>query len=197
MVPFIADAGRREILRPAAVVVRFIKGAPYGGMNPHFLFGCAEKKTAVHGQKKRRLGAKRRFAPYLLVIRGSQQETAGETFGRSVGRGPGLAEFFSHAPATKCSRASGLQDRFDLLLPAAAALPISQRLVSIFYPGSAERSGERGKRRTVHSTTTPKAAPTPPTAGKHFFVPTDPSAPGRRLSIYGGTDSLDPRFAQT
>ena len=24
------------------------------GMNPHFLFGCAEKKTAVHGQKKRR-----------------------------------------------------------------------------------------------------------------------------------------------
>ena len=34
------------------------KGAPYGGMNPHFLFGCAEKKTAVHGQKKRRFGAK-------------------------------------------------------------------------------------------------------------------------------------------
>nr|WP_325195829.1 hypothetical protein [uncultured Oscillibacter sp.] len=27
-------------------------------MNPHFLFGCAEKKTAVHGQKKRRFGAK-------------------------------------------------------------------------------------------------------------------------------------------
>ena len=27
-------------------------------MTPHFLFGCAEKKTAVHGQKKRRLGAK-------------------------------------------------------------------------------------------------------------------------------------------
>ena len=25
------------------------------GMNPHFLFGCAEKKTAVHDQKKRRL----------------------------------------------------------------------------------------------------------------------------------------------
>ena len=25
------------------------------GMNPHFLFSCAEKKTAVHGQKKRRV----------------------------------------------------------------------------------------------------------------------------------------------
>ena len=24
------------------------------GTHPHFLFGCAEKKTAVHGQKKRR-----------------------------------------------------------------------------------------------------------------------------------------------
>ena len=119
------------------------------------------------GEKKRRFAAKRHGVPYLLMIRGSQQETLGGRIGVSVGRGPGLAEFFSHAPATKCSRASGLQDRFDLLLPAAAALPISQRLVSIFYPGSAERSGERGKRRTVHSTTTPKEAPTPPNAGKH------------------------------
>ena len=67
------------------------------GMNPQFLFGCAEKKTAVHGQKKRRWGAKRRGAPYLLMIRGSQQETAGETFGPSVGRGPGLAETFEPA----------------------------------------------------------------------------------------------------
>ena len=121
---------------------------------PPILFRLAEKECAAPGGRKRRWGAKRHGVPYLLMIRGSQQETAGETFGRSVGRGPGLAEFFSHAPATKCSRASGLQDRFDLLLPAAAALPISQRLVSIFYPGSAERSGERGKRRWSNPTTT-------------------------------------------
>ena len=30
------------------------------GMNPHFLFDGAEKKTAVHGQKKRRLGGSNR-----------------------------------------------------------------------------------------------------------------------------------------
>ena len=60
-----------------------------------------------------------------------------------------------------------VQDRFDLRFPSAAALPTSQRFILIFYPGSAKRSGERGKRRAVHSTTTPKAVPTPPNAGKH------------------------------
>ena len=81
--------------------------------------------------------------------------------------GPCLAEIFGLAPATTGFVRRRVQDRFDLRFPSAAALPTSQRFILIFYPGSAKRSGERGKRRVVHSTTTPKAAPTPPNAGKH------------------------------
>ena len=109
---------------------------------------------------------------------------------------PVLLKFSAVRPRRTAFVRRRVQDRFDLLLPAAAALPTSNRH-SRYHPGSAERSGERGKRRWSNPTTTPKAAPTPPTAGKHFFVPTDPSAPGRSLSIYGGTDPLDPRFAHT
>ena len=157
------------------------------------------------GEKKRRLGAKRHGVPYLLMIRGSQQETLGGRIGVSVGRGPSSSQspypslsayaessliptlvlsprkplrwVFAGAPvllkfsAVRPRRTAivrrRVQDRFDLRFPSAAALPTSQRFILIFYPGSAKRSGERGKRRAVHSTTTPKAVPTPPNAGKH------------------------------
>ena len=79
---------------------------------------------------------------------------------------PVLLKFSAVRPRRTAIVRRRVQDRFDLLLPAAAALPTSNRH-SRYHPGSAERSGERGKRRAVHSTTTPKAVPTPPNAGKH------------------------------
>ena len=65
MVPFIADAGRREILRPAAVVVRFIKGGPLRGNEPPFSFRLRRKENGRSRSKEkalwRKTGAKRRF----------------------------------------------------------------------------------------------------------------------------------------
>ena len=128
------------------------------------------------GEKKRRLGAKRHGVPYLLMIRGSQQETLGGRIGVSVGRGPSSSQspypslsayaessliptlvlsprkplrwVFAGAPvllkfsAVRPRRTAfvrrRVQDRFDLLLPAAAALPTSNR-PSRCQPGSAKR----------------------------------------------------------
>ena len=58
---------------------------------------------------------------------GSQQETLGGRIGVIVGRGLGLAETFSPRPATKVIPCAGVQDRFDLRFPSAAALPISNQ----------------------------------------------------------------------
>ena len=44
------------------------------------------------GERKRRLGAKRHGVPYLLMIRGPQQETLGGRIGVSVGRGPSSSQ---------------------------------------------------------------------------------------------------------
>ena len=59
---------------------------------PPILFRLAEKECAAPGGRKRHWGAKRHGVPYLLMIRGFQQETAEETFGRSVGRGPSSSQ---------------------------------------------------------------------------------------------------------
>ena len=80
---------------------------------------------------------------------------------------PVLLKFSAVRPRRTAIVRRRVQDPFGLGFPSAAALPTSQRFILIFYPGSAKRSGERGKRRAVHSTTTPKAVPTPPNAGKH------------------------------
>ena len=58
MVPFIADAGRREILRPAAVVVRFIKGGPLRGNEPPFSFRLRRKENGRSRSKEKALGRK-------------------------------------------------------------------------------------------------------------------------------------------
>ena len=44
---------------------------------------------------------------------------------------------------------------------------VSFRCRSRYLPGSAKRSGERGKRSRGHTTTTPKAPPKPPNAAKY------------------------------
>ena len=56
MVTFIADAGRREILRPAAVVVRFIKGGPLRGNEPPFSFRLRRKENGRSRSKEKALG---------------------------------------------------------------------------------------------------------------------------------------------
>ena len=70
------------------------RGAANGaGMRPRLFFGLRPKKSRRRsGGKERRLGAKRHVVPYLLMIRGFQQETAGKTFSRSVGRGPSSSQ---------------------------------------------------------------------------------------------------------
>ena len=182
------------------------RGAANGaGMRPPLFFGLRPKKSRRRsGGKERRLGAKRHGVPYLLMIRGSQQETLGGRIGVSVGRGPSSSQspypslsayaessliptlvlsprkplrwVFAGAPvllkfsAVRPRRTAivrrRVQDRFDLRFPAAGR---SADLESVFrnLPGSAERSGERGKRRTSIRRPPTKAAPTPPTAGKY------------------------------
>ena len=189
------------------------------GKNPQFHLCCAEKKTAVHGQKKRRWDAKRRGAPYLLMIRGSQQETAWETFGPSVGRGPGLAETFE--PAARDGPPScvgGRKTDLTCFFPYCLALRRSQYFRHQCSTGSSfrcrsadfESAGSSILTRVVRSEAERtgqevcqirqpprKQHPRPQLRGNTLSVPKDPGAPGRSLPNYGGTDSLDPRFAQT
>ena len=67
-------------------------------MNPHFLFGCAEKKTAVHGQKKRRLGAKRHVVPFLLKTWGPNKRLPGKLPVKALGAGPALLNLSAVSP---------------------------------------------------------------------------------------------------
>ena len=62
-------------------------------MHPPFPFRLRRKGNGpCTVQRKRRFGAKRHVVPYLLMIWGFQQETAGKTFSRSVGRGPSSSQ---------------------------------------------------------------------------------------------------------
>ena len=204
-------------------------------MHPPFPFRLRRKGNGpCTVQRKRRFGAKRHGVPYLLMIRGSQQETLGGRIGVSVGRGPSSSQspypslsayaessliptlvlsprkplrwVFAGAPvllkfsAVRPRRTAfvrrRVQDRFDLLLPAAAALPTSNRSsatsqAALSEAGSAEREGR------PFDDHPRKQHPRPQLRGNTLSVPKDPGAPGRSLPNYGGTDSLDPRFAQT
>ena len=189
------------------------------GMNPHFLFGCAEKKTAVHGQKKRRWGAKRRGAPYLLMIRGSQQETAGETFGPSVGRGPGLAETFE--PAARDGPPScvgGRKTDLTCFFPYCLALRRSQYFRHQCSTGSSfrcrsadfESAGSSILTRVVRSEAERtgqevcqirqpprKPHPIPQMRGSALSVPQGPGAPGTNPQVSTAPSRPTPVFVQT
>ena len=91
-------------------------------------------------------------------------------------RGPGLAETYSLPPATNYHRTSGVQNRFDFLLPAAAAL-LSLRKVS------AKRSGERGKRSRDDSSPTPKASRKYQVRDRTISVPQRFGAPGTSRQV--------------
>ena len=78
---------------------------------------------------------------------------------------PVLLKFSAVRPRRTAFVRRRVQDRFDLLLPAAAALPTSNRH-SRYHPGSAERSGERGKRRWSNPTTTHERSTHAPKCGE-------------------------------
>ena len=78
---------------------------------------------------------------------------------------PVLLKFSAVRPRRTAFVRRRVQDRFDLLLPAAAALPTSNR-PSRYHPGSAERSGERGKRRWSNPTTTHERSTHAPKCGE-------------------------------
>ena len=78
---------------------------------------------------------------------------------------PVLLKFSAVRPRRTAFVRRWVQDRFDLLLPAAAALPTSNRH-SRYHPGSAERSGERGKRRWSNPTTTHERSTHAPKCGE-------------------------------
>ena len=79
---------------------------------------------------------------------------------------PVLLKFSAVRPRRTAIVRRRVQDRFDLRFPSAAALPTSQRFILIFYPGSAKRSGERGKRRWSNPTTTHERSTHAPKCGE-------------------------------
>ena len=97
-------------------------------MRPPFSFVLLKENAPRPVEKKGVQGLK--LDPFQGQVwaktRRPQQETAQEAFGRIAGRGPGCAEICSFVPATgNCE--VGVQNRFDLLLPSAAALPTSNQ----------------------------------------------------------------------
>ena len=109
---------------------------------------------------------------------------------------PVLLKFSAVRPRRTAFVRRRVQDRFDLLLPAAAALPTSNRLSC--YLTAALSAAESAERDAGQIRPPPrKKPPRPQLRGSTLSVPQESSAPGRRLPNHGGTDSLAPRFAQT
>ena len=134
-----------------------------GGCTPHFLFGCAEKETG-------RARSSPREEPPLRVGCAPKHLAAARRNGTLsliclCPGAPVLLKFSAVRPRRTCFVRRRVQDRFALLLPAAAALPTSNRH-SRYHPGSAERSGERGKRRWSNPTTTHERSTHAPKCGE-------------------------------
>ena len=104
------------------------------------------------------------MAPHLLKTWGPNKRHWAVEASSSVGRGHSLAEIYKCVARDELLLCVGLQNRFDFLLPAAAALPTSN-WPALSEAGSAER--EAGAIRQP----LPKASPTPPNAGKRSLFP--------------------------
>ena len=116
---------------------------------------------------------------------------------RGFHRGPDLAETFG--PSARdglLSCVGGCRTDLTCFFP---PLPLCRPRIGIpattqaalSEAGSAEREGR------PFDDHPRKQHPRPQLRGNTLSVPKDPGAPGRSLPNYGGTDSLDPRFAQT
>ena len=81
---------------------------------PTFLC-LGKEKSPPQRWKRNRCGAKRHVMPFLLKTWGPNKKPWAVEARFSVGRGPSLAESFSHQPATGNCEA-GVQNRLDLLL---------------------------------------------------------------------------------
>ena len=135
-------------------------------MHPPFPFRLRRKGNGpCTVQRKRRFGAKRHVVPYLLMRGGPSKRPWEVESASALGAGPDLLKFSAVRPRRTAFVRRRVQDRFDLLLPAAAALPTSNRH-SRYHPGSAERSGERGKRRWSNPTTTHERSTHAPKCGE-------------------------------
>ena len=135
-------------------------------MNPHFLFGGAKKKTAVHGQKKRRFVSKSRLWR-VWTSTWDPNKRHWEVRARcSVGRGPSLAKTCRHTARDALFRVSCCKT--DLVFS-------SFRCLSIYLPvarSEAERAGPE-----AYQIRQPplKAAPHPPQMrGKHYLCSKNP-----------------------
>ena len=156
---------------------------PRGGCTPHFLFGCAEKKTGRARSKRKAAGARTcaRSGASLGMYEGSQKETALRTFSRSVGRGPGLAEIFSFLPATDCHRAPGCRTDLTFFFPPLPLCPACGK------PAAAKREAGPFVKH-------PESKFEVASAGRHHLC-----SPRERRTRYEpssseGTDSGDPRI---
>ena len=135
-------------------------------MNPHFLFGGAEKKTAVHGQKKRRFVSKSRLWRVWTSTRDPNKRHWEVRARCSVGRGPSLAKTCRHTARDALFRVSCCKT--DLVFS-------SFRCLSIYLPvarSEAERAGPE-----AYQIRQPplKAAPHPPQMrGKHYLCSKNP-----------------------
>ena len=116
--------------------------------------------------KRKNAGRKTARCALFAYDTGAQQETAGKLSLEALGAGPDLLRLPVMRPRRTAIVRRGMQDRFDLRFPAAAALPISNRpsRCLLVARSEAERAGPEGH---AFHRVPPKAAPTPPTAGKH------------------------------
>ena len=167
------------------------------GDAPPILFSGGKRECAVHGGREKRFGAKRHGVPYLLKYGGPSKRLRGKLSVEALGAGPVLLTFSVMRPRRSAPVRRGCKTDLTCFYP---PLPLcqSRRGLSQFSTpaalseaGSAERE-EQSIRRPPR-----KKHPRPQMRGSTLTVPTDPSAPGRRPSIYRGTVSLDPRFAHT
>ena len=164
-------------------------------MNPPFSLGCAQRKRAVHGPKERRLGAKRHVVPFLLKTRGPTRDCA-ENFSRSVGRGHGFAEICRRTARDELLPCVGLQNRFDFLLPAAAALPTLNRLSR--YRPVARSEAERAERVAGQIRQPPRKPLRTPKCGEApSLVPKAQAHPVGDSQLTGAPSRPTPALVQT
>ena len=130
----------------------------HGGGAP-ILFSGGKRECAAPGGREKRFVSKSRLWRVWTSTWGPNKRLWAVEASSSVGRGHSLAEIYKCVARDELLLCVGLQNRFDFLLPAAAALPTSN-WPALSEAGSAER--EAGAIRQPP----PKASPTPPNAGK-------------------------------
>ena len=156
---------------------------PARGRRPPILFSGGKRECAAPGGREKRFVSKSRLWRVWTSTWGPNKRLSAVEASSSVGRGHSLAEIYKCVARDELLPCVGLENRFGLLL-----FPLPLPLI----PGSAKRSEERGKRSRGHTSATPESLSHAPKCGETLSLPQGYSAPGRRLSAYGGTVSHNP-----